>query len=68
VVFNMDRKRDPIGYFFTTLIGSASGPRVSRLAKLSWVKDGSTQRLHFAFALGSGALAKLVGIPGCFMG
>ena len=34
VMFNMDRKRDPLGFFFTTLLGSAPGPRVSRLAKL----------------------------------
>jgi len=38
-VFNMDRKRDPLGFFFTTLLGSAPGPRVSRLAKLIYVKD-----------------------------
>jgi hypothetical protein len=38
-VFNMDRKRDPLGFFFTTLLGSAPGPRVSRLAKLVFVKD-----------------------------
>jgi hypothetical protein len=38
-VFNMDRKRDPLGFFFTTLAGSAPGPRVSRLAKLIYVKD-----------------------------
>ena len=39
VVMNMDRKRDPLGRFFTTLMGSAPGPRVSRLAKLALVKD-----------------------------
>jgi hypothetical protein len=38
-VFNMDRKRDPLGWFFTTLLGSAPGPRVSRLAKLLFVAD-----------------------------
>ncbi len=38
-VFNMDRKRDPLGFFFTTLLGSAPGPRVSRLAKLAFIKD-----------------------------
>jgi hypothetical protein len=38
-VFNMDRKRDPLGFLFTTLMGSAPGPRVSRLAKLLLVKD-----------------------------
>jgi hypothetical protein len=39
VVFNMDRKRDPLGFLFTTLLGSAPGPRVSRLAKLLLIKD-----------------------------
>lgn len=38
-VFNMDKKRDPLGYLFTTLLGSAPGPRVSRLVKLLFVKD-----------------------------
>ncbi len=38
-VFNMDRKRDPLGFLFTTVLGSAPGPRVSRLAKLALVKD-----------------------------
>ncbi|MBX3207789.1 MAG: hypothetical protein KF764_22270 [Labilithrix sp.] len=38
-VFNMDRKRDPLGFLFTTIFGSAPGPRVSRLAKLIFVKD-----------------------------
>ena len=38
-VFNMDKKRDFLGWFFTTLLGSAPGPRVSRLAKLLLVKD-----------------------------
>lgn len=39
VVFNMDRKRDVLGFFFTTLLGSAPGPRVSRLSKLLFIKD-----------------------------
>jgi hypothetical protein len=43
-VFNMDRKRDPLGFFFTTLLGSAPGPRVSRLVKLLFVKDKSAFR------------------------
>lgn len=38
-VFNMDRKRDPLGFIITTLFGSAPGPRVSRLVKLLFVKD-----------------------------
>ena len=43
-VFNMDRKRDPLGFFFTTLLGSAPGPRVSRLAKLVFIKDKAALR------------------------
>lgn len=39
IVFNMDRKRDPLGFFFTTLLGSAPGPRISRLARFTMVKD-----------------------------
>jgi hypothetical protein len=38
-VFNMDRKSDLLGFLFTSVLGSAPGPRVSRLAKLALVKD-----------------------------
>lgn len=41
IVFNMDRKRDPLGFFFTTLLGSAPGPRISRLARWKMVKDAA---------------------------
>lgn len=44
VVMNMDRKRDPLGFLFTTLMGSAPGPRVSRLSKLVFVKDRAALR------------------------
>jgi hypothetical protein len=47
-MFNMDRKRDPLGFLITTLLGSAPGPRVSRLAKLAFVKDKSALRSDFA--------------------
>jgi len=47
VMFNMDRKRDPLGFFFTTLLGSAPGPRVSRLAKLVFIKDKKALRADF---------------------
>jgi hypothetical protein len=50
-MFNMDKKRDPLGWFFTTLLGSAPGPRVSRLAKLVYIKDAGALRaelLRFA--------------------
>jgi hypothetical protein len=46
-MFNMDRKRDPLGFFFTTLMGSAPGPRVSRLAKLVFIKDKQALRADF---------------------
>lgn len=36
---NMDKKRDLLGRIFTTLMGSAPGPRVSRMAKLFYVDD-----------------------------
>lgn len=43
-VFNMDRKTDPLGWLFTTLMGSAPGPRVSRLGRLMLVKDRAALR------------------------
>jgi len=45
-VFNMDKKRDMLGYLFTTVMGSAPGPRISRLAKLTLVKDKGALRAH----------------------
>jgi len=47
VMFNMDRKKDPLGFFFTTLLGSAPGPRVSRLAKLVYISDKPALRADF---------------------
>jgi hypothetical protein len=44
VMFNMDRKRDLLGFLFTTILGSAPGPRVSRLAKLFLIKDKKALR------------------------
>jgi hypothetical protein len=46
-LFNMDRKRDPLGFLFTTMFGSAPGPRVSRLAKLAIIKDKKALRADF---------------------
>jgi len=46
-MFNMDRKRDPLGYLFTTVMGSAPGPRVSRLAKMMLIKDKPALRADF---------------------
>jgi len=43
VVFNMDRKRAPMAWLITTLLGSAPGPRVSRLFKAS-VRDRKALR------------------------
>ena len=43
-VFNMDRKKDPLGFLFTTILGSAPGPRISRLVKLLFVKDKKALR------------------------
>ena len=43
-VFNMDRKRDLLGFLFTTVMGSAPGPRVSRLGKLLLVEDQAALR------------------------
>lgn len=53
-VFNMDRKRDPLGFLFTSLLGSAPGPRVSRLFKLAVVKDKAELR---------GELLRLAALP-----
>jgi hypothetical protein len=46
-MFNMDRKRDPLGFLFTTVMGSAPGPRVSRLAKMVYIKDKQALRADF---------------------
>ncbi len=45
-MFNMDRKRDVLGFLITTLFGSAPGPRVSRLAKLLLVQDRAALRAN----------------------
>jgi hypothetical protein len=44
VVMNMDRRRDLLGFLFTTVLGSAPGPRISRLAKLALVTDRAALR------------------------
>jgi len=54
VVMNMDRKKDVLGFLFTTLLGSAPGPRVSRLSKLALVKDKHAVR---------GELLRLAALP-----
>ena len=60
VVMNMDRKRDVLGFLFTTLMGSAPGPRVSRLAKLALVKDRSALRAVLERLAALPDLARLV--------
>lgn len=39
LVMNMDRRTDLLGLFFTTVLGSAPGPRMSRLSRWIFVKD-----------------------------
>jgi hypothetical protein len=60
VVFNMDRKRDPLGFVFTTLLGSAPGPRVSRLVKLLFVKDKAALRRDLERLAATPELVRLV--------
>ena len=43
-VFNMDKKRDALGWLFTTVLGSAPGPRISRLVKLLMITDKGALR------------------------
>ena len=59
-VFNMDRKRDPLGFMFTTLLGSAPGPRVSRLAKLALIKDKKALRADLERFAGMPELTRLI--------
>jgi hypothetical protein len=47
-IMNMDRKRNVLGFLFTSLLGSAPGPRVSRLFKLLLVKDRQALRRDLA--------------------
>jgi len=44
VVFNMDRKKDVLGWLFTTVMGSAPGPRISRMSKWMLIKDRAAFR------------------------
>lgn len=56
VVFNMDRPRDLPGLLLTSLLGSAPGPRVSRMAKLMLVRDRAALKAEL---LGLAALPDL---------
>jgi len=60
IVFNMDRKKDPLGFFFTTLLGSAPGPRVSRLAKALMVKDRAALRADLERLAATPGLIRLI--------
>lgn len=60
VVMNMDRRKDVLGYLFTTLLGSAPGPRVSRLSKLAIVKDRAALKAELLRLAALPDLARLV--------
>ena len=60
VVMNMDTKRDFLGYLFTTLLGSAPGPRVSRLSKLALVTDRRALRAELERLAALPDLANLI--------
>ena len=60
VVMNMDRKKDLLGYLFTTVLGSAPGPRVSRLVRLVFVKDAPALRRHLERLAATPHLQRLI--------
>lgn len=60
VVMNMNKKKDLLGYLFTTVLGSAPGPRVSRLVRLLFVKDQPALRAHLERLASLPDLARLV--------
>ena len=60
VVMNMDTKKDVLGYLFTTVMGSAPGPRVSRLARLLFVKDQPALRKHLERLAATPDLQRLI--------
>ena len=60
VVMNMDKKKDLLGYFFTTLLGSAPGPRVSRLVRMVYVKDQPALRRHLERLAATPDLKRLI--------
>lgn len=60
VLFNMDRKRDILGFLFTTALGSAPGPRVSRLTKLALIKDKKALRKDFERLAANEDLVRLI--------
>jgi len=60
VVMNMDRRTDLLGFLFTTLLGSAPGPRVSRLSRLAIVKDRGALKAELLRLAALPDLARLV--------
>jgi hypothetical protein len=61
VVFNMSKKpSDPLGWFFTTIMGSAPGPRMSRLFKGVAVKDKSALREDLVRLSGTPDLVRVI--------
>jgi hypothetical protein len=60
VLMNMDPRPDFLGWLFTTLLGSAPGPRVSRLAKLALVADRKALRAEFERLAALPELARLI--------
>lgn len=46
-MFNMELPKDLLGKTITAVLGSAPGPRVSRLAKLAFIKDKKALRADF---------------------
>jgi len=59
-VFNMDKPRDPLGWLFTTLLGSAPGPRVSRLFRRLAVKDRPALRANLEQLAATDGLRRLI--------
>ena len=60
IVMNMDKKQDFMGWLITTLMGSAPGPRISRLAKAALVSDRATLRNELQALADLPDLARLV--------
>jgi hypothetical protein len=60
IVFNMDKRHDPMGLLYSTLLGSAHGPRVSRVVKLFMVQDAKALRADLERLAHTPDLARLV--------
>lgn len=60
VIMNMDPKKDLLGNVITRLLGSAPGPRVSRLVKLVFVKDKPALRSDIERLAGTKDLVRVM--------